>query len=612
MRRTKSSPKSRFFTVFAAIFAGLFLASSLHAQHPSGAPSGEIRFTLMHSNDFHSQLSGMGPDSLFTAKVGDNDPVLGHAARLMTAIRSIRAHRLRNYQQAILVDAGDGRFGTLFHMLAPSPDSKWAPEYRFVTEAGYDALSLGNHDFDADEKGLAIALKKAKKAGYRVPFVTSNIRFSSNNGETSPLASFVKAGGKPLKGTAFQDYLIKLLPGGADQPPLRLGILGLVGPNAAQLCATTRSMVGFIGFNDEKTKADEKAFHKFVQQKVDFLRNEKSCHVVIVLLHGGAPEDENLAKEVKGIDVLISGHTHEAYIRKVANTIIAQTGHGGANLGVLDFSFSRAGLRLLNPKTTLLAIDDRIPAAPDVLAWLEQAQNEVDRFIEPCGFSSEDTICSVSRDRKKDRFPKNEAQVFTASTLKRAVNRRLAQPVDIYFSTYGMVRSEYLTANSQPTPYAFSDVFRFSPLGFAPDGTPGAPVVVFSLSRTEVKIMLELMTMLSGKTRSYEPAPSGNLTYKINKIGVPLLNKVGKLKLNGKTFRHWPKRLRIATTLFFAENLLKVRNLTKGVIRITPRDDNGNPITSFADSGLPREHILLADELRRVENGEVSDPEAIP
>jgi hypothetical protein len=155
-------------------------------------------------------------------------------------------------------------------------------------------------------------------------------------------------------------------------------------------------------------------------------------------------------------------------------------------------------------------------------------------------------------------------------------------------------------------------VFRFSPLGFAPDGTPGAPVVIFSLSRTEVKIMLELMTMLSGKTRSYEPAPSSNLTYKINKFGVPLINKVGSLKLDGKTYRKWPKRLRIATTRFFAENLLKVRNLTKGIIRITPRDENGVPITSFSDSGLPREHILLADELRRVENGEVNDPEAIP
>lgn len=610
MSKTKSLPRTRFFNIFAAVFAGMLMALAIQAQ--STVPEGEVRFTLMHTNDFHSQLNGLGPDRLFTAQTGDNDPVIGHAARLMTAIRSIRAHRLRHSQQSILLDAGDGMYGTLFHMLAPNPASRWVPEYRFINEAGYDALSLGNHDFDADENGLATALGKAKKAGYRVPFIASNIKFTTSNGETSPLESFVKAGGKSLKEPALQDYLIRLLPAGADQPPLRLGILGLVGPNAAQLCATTRTRVAFIGFNDEKTKADAKAFHKFVQQRVDVLRKEKSCHVVIVLLHGGAPEDEQLAKEVTGIDVIIAGHTHEAYIRKVGTTFIAQTGHGGANLGVLDFSFSKAGLQLLNPKRTLLPVNDAIPAAPDVLAWLKLAQNEIDSLIETCGFSSEDLICTVSKDRKKGLFPDNKAQVFTASTLKRAVNRRLSQPVHLYFSTYGTVRSEFLTADDEPTPYAFSDVFRFSPLGFAPDGTPGAPVVVFSLSRTEVKILLELMTMLSGKTRAYEPAPSSNLTYKLNKFGVPLLNKIGSLKLDGKTFRKWPKRLRIATTLFFAENLLKVRSLTKGIIRITPRDEDGNPITSFPDSGLPREHILLADELRRVENGEVNDPEAIP
>ncbi len=600
---------TRFFTPILLVFC---LTCSIMAQGTQGYPEGKIRFTVMHTNDFHSQLTGLGPDSFFTPKTGDNDPVIGHAARLMTVIRSIRAHRLKNMQNTLLFDAGDGMFGTLFHMLAPNPDSGWAPEYRFISEAGYDAIGLGNHDFDADENGLAIALKKSRRAGYRVPFITSNIKFTSSDGKTSPLQKFVKAGGNPVNEAAFQDYLIKQLPGGADQPPIRIGILGLIGPDAAKLCATTRKNVAFVGFNDEKTKIDEKAFHKFVQQRVEFLKKEKDCHLVIVLLHGGTPEDESLAKEVNGIDLIVAGHTHEAYTRKVGKTIISQTGHGGANLGVLDFCFDSSGLQLVNTGRTMFKIDDRIPAAPDVLAWLKQAKEEVDRLLSACGFSSDDMICTVSKDRRKGHFPDNQAQVFTASTLKRAVNRRLENPVHIYFSTYGMVRSEYLTVDSEPAAYAFSDVFRFSPLGFAPDGTPGAPVVIFSLSRTEVKIMLELMTMLSGKTRSYEPAPSSNLTYKINKFGVPLINKVGSLKLDGKTYRKWPKRLRIATTRFFAENLLKVRNLTKGIIRITPRDENGVPITSFSDSGLPREHILLADELRRVENGEVNDPEAIP
>lgn len=64
--------------------------------------------------------------------------------------------------------------------------------------------------------------------------------------------------------------------------------------------------------------------------------------------------------------------------------------------------------------------------------------------------------------------------------------------------------------------------------------------------------------------------------------------------------------------MFFAENLLKIKGYTKGLLRITPRDEDGNAITEFKDIGLPREHILLADELRRVQNGEVEDAGATP
>lgn len=604
-RRLQSPRKS---ALFLFLLLNLLISFTAWSQNPGG----RLKLTIMHTNDFHSHLSGMGPDNLFTAEKDDGDPVLGHAGRLMTVIRSVKAQRMKTGCSTLLLDAGDALFGTLFHMLAPSSNSDWAPEYRFINEAGYDALSLGNHDFDADERGLAQALAKAGNAGYNLPFVTTNLRLAADKAESSLLRPFLKSGGPSVAGVAMQDYRIKLLPGGADQPPVRVGILGLVGPNAAQLCATTRQSIQFIGFNDQKAKADEKAFHSFVQSRVDFLRQKENCNLVVVIIHGGTPEDNSLAQSVKGIDVLISGHTHEAYVRKTGNTIIAQAGHGGADLGILDLEYDGSGVKLINSEQPRIAINDSVPVESDVMTWLQEAKEEVDRLIEPSGFSMKDPICEVTKDRLKKRFPGNAAGVFTATTLLRAVNRRLEKPVHFYFSTYGLVRSEYLTVNGNPTPYAFSDIFKFSPLGFAADGSPGAPIVVFSLSRTETKVLLELMTMLSGKTPPYEPSQSDNLTYKINKAGIPLVNKLGKLKLNGKSLLSWPKRLRIATTLYFAQNLFKVRDMSKGIIRITPRDDSGNPITVFPDSGLPREHILLAEELRRVANGETNDPQAQP
>lgn len=573
-------------------------------------PENPIRLTIMHTNDFHSHLTGLGPDLMFTAKTGDGDPVLGHAARLMTVIRSIKAHRMRNQQATLLVDAGDSMFGTLFHMLGPSPDSSWTPEYRFFHEAGYDAIGLGNHDFDADEKGLATSLRKARNAGYNVPLVAGNL--SLIPGKQSPLQSFIHSGGQNAEKTGIQDYRIKLLPGGADQPPVKIGILGLVGPDAAQLCATNRDNLEFVGYVDSKSKADPKAFHRLAQERVNELRQEIGCSLVVVLLHGGSPEDEELAKKVAGIDIIISGHTHAAYIKRVGSTIIAQAGHGGANLGVLDLELSGNGVRLLNEKNPRVAINDTIPAEPDVLAWLTQASTEVNRLIEQSGFTVDKQVCNITRNRPKALFPDNKAQVYTASRILSAVNRRLDKPVDIFLATNGLVRSEYRMANGKPTPYAFSDIFKFSSLGFAADGSPGAPVVIYSLSRTEVKILFEILHWLSEKSPVYGPVVSDNVSYKINPKGIPLASKISDLRLNGKSLLHWPKRIRIASNQYFALNLFKIRNFTKGILRITPRDDEGKALTTFPDSGLPREHILLAHELLRLSNDETTDPSILP
>ncbi len=67
-----------------------------------------------------------------------------------------------------------------------------------------------------------------------------------------------------------------------------------------------------------------------------------------------------------------------------------------------------------------------------------------------------------------------------------------------------------------------------------------------------------------------------------------------------------------SSQIYFGQSLFKIRDMSKGIIRITPRDDAGNAITTFPDSGLPREHILLAEELRRVADGEVNNPQAQP
>ena len=68
----------------------------------------------------------------------------------------------------------------------------------------------------------------------------------------------------------------------------------------------------------------------------------------------------------------------------------------------------------------------------------------------------------------------------------------------------------------------------------------------------------------------------------------------------------------VFASLFFAKNLLKITGYSKGLLRIIPRDNGGKAITQFLGLGLPKEHILIAAELKRVHNGELSDPNAKP
>lgn len=571
-----------------------------------------IYFTILHTNDFHSQMTGLGPDLNFTPKVGDGDPVLGHTARLISAVRTIRENRQNSLHKTFLFDSGDFLYGSLFHVLGPNPKSALLPEYSFLSLAGYDGLSLGNHDFDAGEAGIAISFAKAKKLKLNLPFITTNIRFKENLKDDSSLKTFFKDGGVNSAEVACKEFLIyKILanPRNADDVAIKMGVIGLVGPNAAKLSATTRKSTQFIGFNDKRGKYEFNNFHSFVQKKVNKLKSDYGCQLVVVLLHGGAPEDENLAKKVSGIDVILSGHSHRVYTKKVKSTIIAQAGFGGANLGVLDFEYSSDGLKLINPKNTRMVIDDSVPVDKDMIPIIEEAEREVDWFIKADGFKMNDEICRVNKDLRKGRYPNDDAGIFVANALLRSVNSRIATPVDVYFSSYGLIRSEFRTFSNKTTTYTFSDIFRFSPLGFDENGFPGASVVVFNLSKNEVKLLLEAMTFLSKKTPSYEPAISSNLQYEYSTFDIPMF-KLTNLKLNGQPYDKWPNRIRIATSRFFAKNLLKITGYTKGLLRIVPRDAKGIAITKFKSTKLSKEHLLLAEELQRNPTSKLTEPNA--
>jgi len=258
--------------------------------------SKEIALTILYTNDTHSRIEPFPTN-------GPNAGLGGIAARkrFIDAIRAKEEH-------VLLLDAGDIFQGTPYFNFF-----KGALEMKAMQWMGYDATTMGNHDFDEGVENFARQMEHI-----RFPVVVANYDLSE-----TVLAGKVKA-----------NYLVQK--GG-----LKIGLFGL-GIDPAGLIPD--KLFGKTKYLDPIATA---------RKQVEYLRDEQKCDLVICLSHLGhryqdssKPSDLRLAAEVPGIDVVIGGHTHtflEEPVKVSQNdgrhTLVCQVGHSGIRLGRVDLRF---------------------------------------------------------------------------------------------------------------------------------------------------------------------------------------------------------------------------------------------------------------------------------
>ncbi|WP_375417113.1 bifunctional metallophosphatase/5'-nucleotidase [uncultured Hymenobacter sp.] len=281
-------------------------ALSTLAALPAAASPTPRRLTILHTNDLHSRIEPF-PDN------GGQWAGLGGMARRATMISQIRAQE----PNVLLLDSGDIFQGTPYFNFFGGE-----LEYKLMSQMGYDASTLGNHDFDNGLEGLQRQLPNAK-----FPFLIANYDFSQTPlaGRFQPSKVFEKAG-------------------------LRVGVFGL-GIELKGLVADKN--FGATQYLDPVAKARE---------LVSRLRGPEKCDLVICLSHLGYKysnqndsariDDRKLAAQVAGIDLILGGHTHTFMERPEPiagpdghQTLINQVGWSGINLGRLDYEFSRGRRR---------------------------------------------------------------------------------------------------------------------------------------------------------------------------------------------------------------------------------------------------------------------------
>ncbi len=275
------------------------------------APASEL-LTILHTNDVHSRIEPFPEDDKkYTG--------MGGAAPRAALIEKLRRHK----EQVLLLDAGDIFQGTPYFNFFHGD-----VEIDVMNQMGYNAATIGNHDFDGGMDNLARQIGRAN-----FPFVNCNYDFSNT----------------VLAGKVHPYVVIK-------KGRLKIGITG---------CG-----VELEGLVPEPLYGKTKYLSpvECVQQQVDILRGKHQCHLVICLSHLGYQydsakvSDKVLAQQTHGIDVIIGGHTHTfleqpfiAKNNKGKEVLINQVGWAGLQLGVLDYKFEKkSGKKIANYQTVIV------------------------------------------------------------------------------------------------------------------------------------------------------------------------------------------------------------------------------------------------------------------
>ena len=285
-----------------SVFGSLALGSTIHNY--SCETSDLKKITILHTNDVHSHIEPFSSEH-------SEFPNQGGFERRSTLVNSIR----NNNPNTLLFDAGDIFQGTPYFNFFNGE-----LEFKLMSLLKYDAVTIGNHDFDNGITGLYEQMPKAS-----FDFLISNYDFSNTvlEGKTKNYKIYNKSG-------------------------IKIGVFGL-GIELEGL--VTKELY------KETKYLDPIEISRDISNKLKF---EENCDLIICLSHLGykydnLPEricDYNLAKKSNHIDLIIGGHTHTFMEKPVVlknekrnDIIINQVGCFGLYLGQIDFFFDRNNQR---------------------------------------------------------------------------------------------------------------------------------------------------------------------------------------------------------------------------------------------------------------------------
>ena len=335
-----------FFVLLLLLSAVVFTALPFTGSDAST----RVHITILGTTDLHGNIL---PIDYYT-----NKPDNRGLAKVATLIRRVR----KENPNTVLIDSGDTIQGTpLEYVHNKKNNAPPDPMMLVMSALNYDAMAIGNHEYNFGLKVLEKARSEAK-----FPWLSAN-------------TYDIKSGN-----THYQPYIVKEMAG------VRVGILGLTTPGIPNW----ENVPNYVGLE----------FHEPVEEAkkwVPILRGKERADIVIIAMHMGVEEDlrtgeqnpgqvpnENravaIAKAVPGVDAIFMGHTHREIPSLYVNgVLLTQANHWGRHLARADFYLDKDGpnWRVYSKAARTIASDDRVEPDPEVVALAAPYDRETQTWL---------------------------------------------------------------------------------------------------------------------------------------------------------------------------------------------------------------------------------------
>lgn len=520
----------------------------------------DTKVDVMFLHDTHSHLNEFN-----TVEEGQTQN-LGGFARIKTLINEQKEEN----PDTLLLDAGDFSMGTLIQVVFEEE----ASELRMLGELGFDATTLGNHEFDYKAKGLANMLKRAVASKDTLPaLVVCNVDWEAM--EAAGLTEDQQILSEAFETYGVQDYTV------VEKGDVKIAVTGVFGKDSLECVPNCP-----LEFEDPV---------EAVKETVEKIKAKEEVDMIVCVSHSGTwedpakSEDEILAKEVPDLDLIISGHTHSKLEEPIVHgsTYIVSCAEYGKYLG--NFSLTQTdGGRWELDNYNLIKVDDSIEKDEATQKKIDEQMAMVDsKYLEQYGYTKDQVLCTNevefvdSSDTSALHTELNLGNIMAdAYTYAVELLSDDPHPVDVAVVPSGTIRDTYALGD-----ITTENVFHSFSLGIGKDMIPGYPMISAYLTGAELKTVAEIDASISDLMTAARLYTDGLYwSYNPNRM---ILNKVTDVWIcDGDEQRvelEDDKLYRVVTDFYSSQMLGSVTDLSYGLLSIVPKHADGTPVENYED-----------------------------